>query len=256
MDRGKLIWLWLIRENQPVSFRELLQRIMDETADIPAPPALLEDFYFSVRRRSLNDVMELINLGLVTTESDQPFDVHAKLLKTSKLDRIQDIFAISLRQMLKQTDSSLSVDPLFGRPAPVPGDWARIFVAMPFADHMRHIYTDHILKVAARLAVTCKRGDDFFTANSIVHDVWSAIYHAELCIADCTRRNPNVFYELGIAHTLGRKVVLIAQTVEDVPFDVGHLRTIIYQESADRWQAFEATLEKTIRTELGINNRR
>ena len=73
MDRGKLIWLWLIRENQPVSFRELLQRIIDETADIPAPPALLEDFYISVHRRGLNDVMELINLGLVTTENDQPF---------------------------------------------------------------------------------------------------------------------------------------------------------------------------------------
>jgi hypothetical protein len=39
-------------------------------------------------------------------------------------------------------------------------------------------------------------------------DVWNSIYSSSIIIADCTGRNPNVFYELGIAHTLGKPVIL------------------------------------------------
>jgi hypothetical protein len=57
--------------------------------------------------------------------------------------------------------------------------------------------------VAGRLGITSTRADDFFAANSIISDVWNAITDAKVLVADCTGRNPNVFYELGIAHTLG-----------------------------------------------------
>ncbi|MEO8394165.1 MAG: hypothetical protein ABI700_14340 [Chloroflexota bacterium] len=60
-------------------------------------------------------------------------------------------------------------------------------------------------------------------------------------------------YELGIAHTLGRKAILIVQTLEDTPFDVRDLRIIIYQYTPPGIQQFEATLTKTQQTELAIN---
>lgn len=45
------------------------------------------------------------------------------------------------------------------------------------------------------------RGDDIFTPTDIMDDIWQGIYAADFIIADITGRNPNVLYELGIAHT-------------------------------------------------------
>jgi hypothetical protein len=51
------------------------------------------------------------------------------------------------------------------------------------------------------------RADDIFTVNSVLADVWTAIKGAKAIVADCTSRNPNVFYEIGLAHVLDKKVV-------------------------------------------------
>jgi hypothetical protein len=130
--------------------------------------------------------------------------------------------------------------------------WSKIFVAMPFLPELKPVYDDHILKVTKELGVSCKRGDDFFSGDSIMNEVWSAIYHSEVCIVDCTGRNPNVFYELGIAHTLGRKAILIAKSIDDIPFDVRHLRTIIYEYTPPGMAEFEGKLKKTLQHELNI----
>jgi hypothetical protein len=69
-------------------------------------------------------------------------------------------------------------------------------------------------------------------------------------IADCTGRNPNVFYEIGIAHTVGRKVILISQHADDMPFDLAHIRRIAYEYTPRGMAAFEETLRKTLESEL------
>jgi hypothetical protein len=58
--------------------------------------------------------------------------------------------------------------------------------------------------------------------------VWDGIAGAQLIIADCTERNPNVFYEIGIAHTVGRKVLLITRSDKDIPSDIKHFDYIHY----------------------------
>ena len=77
-----------------------------------------------------------------------------------------------------------------------------IFVLMPFAPELKPIYEDHIKKVATKLKLQVKRADDLFSKESVMRDVWNAVTHAKIAIADCTGRNPNVFYEIGIAHTI------------------------------------------------------
>ena len=57
--------------------------------------------------------------------------------------------------------------------------------------------------------------------------------HARVVVADLTGRNPNVFYELGIAHQQVKPVIQLAQRLADVPFDVRHLRTVIYRWRVD-----------------------
>jgi hypothetical protein len=56
-------------------------------------------------------------------------------------------------------------------------------------------------------------------------------------LADLTARNANVFYELGLSHAAIKPVVFTAANVEDVPFDLRHLRVIIYDVREPQWDA-------------------
>ncbi len=66
-------------------------------------------------------------------------------------------------------------------------------------------------------------------------------------IANLTKKNPNVFYELGIAHAIGKEVILITQTMEDVPFDLKALRCIVYSFTPRGMKEMESTVRKTIK---------
>ncbi len=169
------------------------------------------------------------------------------IIEASKnLNHVQGLFGISLSDY-STTKSSLSVSPVFGNPQPkFSSTWSDIFVMMPFQEKLQPVYSDHILRVMKKLHLSCKRGDDFFSSRSIMEEIWSAIYHSRLCIADCTGRNPNVFYELGITHTVGRDCVLISQSIDDIPFDIRHLRIIIYEFTPRGMKEFEITLHKTV----------
>ena len=77
----------------------------------------------------------------------------------------------------------------------------------------------------------CETAKEIFQVGPITEQIWSYINRAKFIIADLTERNPNVFYELGLAHTVGKEVILLAQEIEDVPFDLRHLRVILYENT-------------------------
>jgi hypothetical protein len=81
-----------------------------------------------------------------------------------------------------------------------------------------------------KAGLLCRRADDIWENPSVIQDVVSLIDRSRAVICDCTGRNPNVFYETGIAHTLGREVILIAQSEADMPFDLRHLRFVVYSK--------------------------
>ncbi len=132
---------------------------------------------------------------------------------------------------------------IFGEPSPSPQYQCDVFMLMPFADKFRGMYTDHIIEVVNRRQLSIKRGDDFFSHHSILAQIWAAINTCKFVIAECTGRNPNVFYELGIAHTLGKPAILIAQSLNDIPFDLRHLRVIVYDNSLAGVRPFKQQLD-------------
>jgi hypothetical protein len=70
-------------------------------------------------------------------------------------------------------------------------------------------------------------------------------------LADLTGKNPNVFYELGLAHALAKPVVLVAETMEDIPFDLRALRIILYDKNAPDWgKVLREKIEKSLREVL------
>jgi len=65
--------------------------------------------------------------------------------------------------------------------------------------------------------------------------VWAGIRRAKVLVAELTTRNPNVFYELGLAHALRKPVVLVSSNQDDVPFDLQHIRVIYYDVTDPFW---------------------
>lgn len=79
-------------------------------------------------------------------------------------------------------------------------------------------------------------------------DVLSTLWEAEIVIADLTGRNPNVFHEVGLAHALPRKTVLLTQHADDVPFDLQPIRYLMYGVGSSEHQKLRDDLSKRLRT--------
>ena len=66
-------------------------------------------------------------------------------------------------------------------------------------------------------------------------------------IADLTGRNPNVFYEVGLAHAISKDVIMLTQSMEFVSFDLKTLRCITYEFTPRGMEKFEKSLAATIK---------
>ena len=177
-------------------------------------------------------------------------EIHGGSVSIRSRKAIPQTFGILLESGVKIVSTqTMMITPLFGVPDK-PERSADVFVVMQFKPELTRIYEDHVVSVAARLGLSVARADEMFTTRAVMLDIWTAICSSRIVIADCTGRNPNVFYEIGIAHAVGKPVVLITQDKNDVPFDVRHIRFIQYEYTAAGMTQFERNLEATIRQNL------
>lgn len=110
------------------------------------------------------------------------------------------------------------------------------FVLMPFKSPFDSYYSDIYKPALTAAGMTVSRADSLYASVPIIGDIRNGISKADLLLADLTGRNPNVLYELGLAHAIGKPVILTSQTLEDLPFDLRHLRTIIYETTKENWE--------------------
>ena len=89
---------------------------------------------------------------------------------------------------------------------------------MPFDKEFEGVYLGFIKPVLTDAGFAVDRADDIESQQNILRDIIEKIDQSNLVIADLTGDNPNVFYELGLAHALRKPVILITQRVADVPF--------------------------------------
>ncbi len=106
------------------------------------------------------------------------------------------------------------------------------FVIMPFSGQFDGIWLNVIKPAVEGTGDSCFRVDDFFKVGSILTDILDSIRSADYIIADLTIPNPNVYYELGFSHALGKRVVLLTQDLNTLPFDLKHQRVIVYHDTA------------------------
>jgi hypothetical protein len=105
------------------------------------------------------------------------------------------------------------------------------FVIMPFEEKFQRVFSAIKESFSIKHSDTCYqvlRADDIFRTADVMDIVFEMIERSDLLIADLTGRNPNVFYEVGYSHSLGRNTILIAQNREDIPFDLRNRQCVFY----------------------------
>jgi len=110
------------------------------------------------------------------------------------------------------------------------------YVIMPFSktkacteEEWTDIF-DAVIKPAvegAGLGYSCRRSEA--TTGNVINKIVDALYRADVVIADLTDRNPNVFYELGVRHTLKNRTMMIAQRRNDIPSDLHGYASHVYK---------------------------
>lgn len=139
----------------------------------------------------------------------------------------------------------LSVDYDIDTQEPIPGtesllemvrrqsqtDENSVFVIMPFSKEFDSVYMG-IRDSANKAQLRCSRMDEEIFSGGIMDKVRENIAKAGIIIADLSEHNPNVYYELGLAHGWGKMVIMITQDIGNVPFDLKHLRMVMYDRGS------------------------
>ena len=103
-----------------------------------------------------------------------------------------------------------------------------VFVIMPFDDEFNSVYEQFIRPTFEEQGFVVLRTDDILNQQHILKDIIDQIEKSDLIVADLTSTNPNVFYELGLAHAFRKRVILLTQSIEEVPFDLQGYRLVVY----------------------------
>lgn len=212
--------------------------------------------------RPLEQLSQNEALQIVREESgfEDPFLIkfQAPLIELRKEERQAPLEAIALThidsELLRviKTTSLIQINPIFG-PASYSTDDHLVFVLMPFEDELTKIYNSIIKPTVESMKLVCRRADDYKTNRAIMQDIWKAICEAKIIIADLTTLNPNVMYELGISHTVGKETIMIYQRSNgelEFPFDIVHIRRIEYDNTAIGGRTLENDLKETIKSIL------
>jgi hypothetical protein len=109
------------------------------------------------------------------------------------------------------------------------------FVMMPFGGWFDRYYQEVYVPAIKAAGFEPVRSDELFTTGSVVEQIWDQVSRSTVLFADLSNKNANVFYELGLAHAARKPVVLAARDIDDVPFDLRHLRVIVYDVNEPRW---------------------
>ena len=140
---------------------------------------------------------------------------------------------VDLYRVLQESILASALAPkVFRLPVEIPAEQDLVAVMMPFDARFDNVYAT-LQQAVTESGMRCQRADDIWVNNHIVDDIINLIWRARVVIADLSSRNPNVFYETGIAHTLGREVMQIAQSMEDIPFDLRAIRSQTYLNNGE-----------------------
>lgn len=184
-----------------------------------------------------------VDVGVVELEDDWIDSPNKnQLLRAVAIDLINRELAITIKG--NNIMSSISI---FG-PNQYPVINELVFVLMPFEQNLTNIYNEFIKPTVEEKGMFCRRADDINSNNAIIQDIWKSICEARFIIADISSLNPNVMYELGIAHAIGKETVLVHQegSSNKFPFDISHIRILTYRDTATGGKELKEKIGRSI----------
>lgn len=125
------------------------------------------------------------------------------------------------------------------------------FMIMPFGGWFTPYWKSVFKPALHELQMNAERADDFYQPGSLLALLRSQIKSADVILADLTDRNPNVFYELGLAHESQIPVVMLTQNIQDVPSDILGVRLIEYDPLDPEWiPTVKSDIQKAVKEVL------
>ena len=186
---------------------------------------------------AINQVNQLLKSQSLTIEKDGRTD-------NVTLCKVTDGF-ISTSSDVKEVKRVITFSPsVFGVPDKQTEDML-VSAMMPFSMEFDDVL-ETIKNACSDVGMFCYRADDLWNNSTIIQDVFELIYCSSVVIVDFSGKNPNVFYEVGIAHTLGKNVIPITQSIDDIPFDLRHHRTLKYLNNSEGLEELRKGLEKRL----------
>jgi hypothetical protein len=143
------------------------------------------------------------------------------------------------------------------------GGRMKCFVIMPFGDpkedpekarKLELIYSEFIKPSVESIyipgkpdeTISCHRADKTARPGEVITHIIENLVSADIVIADLSGRSPNVFYELGVRHSVNNNTILISDNLDDVPFDLRGLRTITYKWDPEQMLKLQRLLKDAI----------
>ena len=121
----------------------------------------------------------------------------------------------------------------------------RAFVVMQFSKEYDDLYEEVIRPVTEKYGYECIRADEYYTGTPILNDIIKSIKDSSIVIAEITPDNPNVFYEIGYSHAIGKPTILLCDKIRDkLPFDISSFRTLFYENTIAGKKKVENSLMK------------
>lgn len=125
-----------------------------------------------------------------------------------------------------------------------------VAVMMPFKAEFTPVYKA-IKRACSDASLACLRADDIWKESVFIQDIFKLILEARIVICDFSGRNSNVMYETGIAHTLGKEVVPVSQSIESIPSDLQHHRACLYHPNPEGLRTLRGKLVVRLRSIVG-----
>jgi hypothetical protein len=121
----------------------------------------------------------------------------------------------------------------------------KAFLLMPFKSEFDFVH-GVIRDSMNDFGLDCVRADQIGISRPVMEDVRTSIAEADLVIVDFTGKNPNVYYEAGLADAMRKDWIVLAQSTEDLTFDVRHIRCIQYSNVMGADQKLRTDLDSAL----------
>lgn len=171
----------------------------------------------SEMRKSYEDQMKSLTLQLSATDQRWK-DLNHLLLSSQRFEtnNSKEVAPSEFLAAVGIRESELKIDPKL------------VLMLTPFSSDFDESYKT-VVEACRKIGLRCVRGDEEEAHGDILTHILRLMVQSRLVIANIGSRNPNVYYELGIAHALDKPTILISETISDVPFDIQSKRILVYR---------------------------